>query len=132
MQEQVHKIQIIEKFVVKGAVHTDSWSNSIKSIYGPFNLTDINSDGTVLVLNWYQLLYPSISNFEIKEKTPQYQELEGFTIEVKSERSWLWTMWLFQLLIFIVIPACLSKLLPSIYNYYHSNRKYRNYHALKT
>ena len=32
MQEQVHKIQIIKKFVVKGPVQTDSWSNSIKSI----------------------------------------------------------------------------------------------------
>jgi len=87
-----------------------------------------------LVVYWYHLLYPSVSNFEIKEKTPKYQELseEKFTIEVKSERSWLWTIWGIQFVILIVIPAFICKLLSIIYNHYHSIRKYRSYKVLKT
>jgi len=92
----------------------------------------------IQVINWYRLLYPSISNFELKDKPPKYQELskEGFTIEVKSERSWLWTMWEIQFLILFVIPVCLIKLLPIVYNYYESisrlNSGYKGYKALKT
>jgi len=82
------------------------------------------------VLNWYHSIYPSISSFEMKEKTPEYQE--GVTIQVKSERNWLWTIWGIQFIVLIVIPVCLWKLSQIICNCRDSQRKYKTYKALKT
>ena len=86
------------------------------------------------MLNWYHSIYPTISKFEINERTPEYQGLlkNDVKIQIKSERSWLWTIWRLQFLVFIFIPLCLSKLLPILYNHYVSKRKYKAYKALKT
>ena len=88
-------------------------------------------------MNWYQSVYPAMSKFEKNDKAQEYQEWlkngdNGNIIEIKSERSWLWTIWGMQFLVFIIIPFCLSELLWILYNHYYSRRKYKAYTALET
>ena len=94
----------------------------------------VNQIEPVQVLNWYHLIYPSVSKFEIDEKTPEYIGLSqpDDVIQIKSARSWLWTIWGCQFVMFIAIPLCFTKMVLSILKCCHAMRKYKTYKALKT
>ena len=106
-----------------GSINWKSWDRS-KSIW------------TGWVLNWYQSIYPKKSQFEIGEKITEYEKYDlqknNASIQIKSERRWLWTILGKQFLIFIFIPVSLCKLLAKIFQYYHAQRKYKTYVPLKT
>ena len=57
---------------------------------------------------------------------------DNASIQIKSERRWLWTILGKQFLVFVFIPVSLCKLLPIIFQYYHAQRKYNAYVPLKT